>query len=85
VFANSFLKSNLEQLLGDIPSILVATRASTTSHETQYENVPAFILTDPAYPSTSRVVPTFKNTECNGDRYIKKLSAKLAGIRYCVE
>lgn len=85
MFANSFLKSNLEQLLGNLPSIPVATRTSTTSHETQYENVPAFILTDPAYPSTSRVVPTFKNTDCNGDRNIKKLSARLAAIRYCVE
>lgn len=34
---------------------------------------------------TSRVVPTFKNNECNRDRDIKKLNAKLAGLRYCVE
>jgi hypothetical protein len=85
VFANSFLKSNLEQLLGTLPSTPVATRPSAASRETQHENIPAFILADSAYPSTSRVVPTFKNNECNRDRDIKKLNAKLAGIRYCVE
>jgi DDE superfamily endonuclease len=85
VFANSYLKSNLEKFLGPLPSTDVPTRTSTTSLETQYENIPAFILADSAYPSTSRVVPTFKNNECNRNRDIKKLNAKLAGIRYCVE
>jgi hypothetical protein len=85
VFANSFLKSNLEQLLSRLPSTPVATRMSSTSRETQHENVPAFILADSAYPSTSRIVPTFKNNESNRDRDIKKLNTKLAGIRYYVE
>ena len=85
VFSNSFFKTNLEWLLGDLPSVPVATRISSTSRETQYENVPAFILADSAYPSTSRVVPTFKNNECNRDRDIKKLNTKLASIRYCIE
>jgi hypothetical protein len=62
----------------------VATLTSRTS-ESQYENVPAFILADSAYPSTSRVVPTFKNHECNRSRDINRLNKKLAGIRYCVE
>jgi hypothetical protein len=85
VFSNSFLKSNLEKLLSNLPPIPVATRMSSISRETQHENVPAFILADSAYPSTSRIVPTFKNNECNRNRDIKKLNAKLASIRYCVE
>jgi hypothetical protein len=85
VFSNSFLKSNLERLLSNLPSTPVATRTSSTSRETQHENVPAFILADSAYPSTSRVVPTFKNNECNRDRDIRKLNTKLASVRYCVE
>jgi hypothetical protein len=85
IFSNSFLKANLEKLLSNLPSIPVATRTSSTSRETQYENVPAFILADSAYPSTSRIVPTFKNNECNRNRDIKKLNAKLASIRYYVE
>ena len=85
VFANLFLKSNLEQLLSNLPSTPVAIRTSSTSHETRYENVPAFILADSAYPSTSHIVPTFKNSECNHSRDIRKLNAKLVGIRYCVE
>ena len=84
VFANSYLKANLERLLNSIPSSPMATKAPPTSHETQHENVPAFILADSAYPSTSRVVPTFKNHQCS-TRDIRKLNAKLAGIRYSVE
>src|SRR5947207_972703 len=80
-----FLKANLEKLLNNLPSIPVATRMSSTSRETQQENIPAFILVDSAYPSTSRIVPTFKNNECNRNRDIKKLNAKLAGIRYYLE
>ena len=85
VFSNSFLKANLEKLLSNLPPIPVATHTSSTSRETQHENVPPFILADSAYPSATRIVPTFKNNECNHNRDIKKLNAKLAGIRYCVE
>jgi len=43
-----------------------------------------FILADSAYPSTSRIVLTFKNHQCSTPD-IRKLNAKLAGIRYSVE
>jgi DDE superfamily endonuclease len=85
VFANSYLKKNLEQLLGNLHSTPVPTRLSSTSHDTRYEDVPAFILGDSAYPSRTRVVPTFRNCECNRSRHVKELNAKLAGIRYSVE
>jgi hypothetical protein len=32
-----------------------------------------------------RIVPTFRNCDCNRSRHIKQLNAKLAGIRYYVE
>jgi hypothetical protein len=84
VFANSYLKTNLEQLLSPIPSFPVFTKASSTTRETQQENVPAFILADSAYPSTSRVVPTFKNYECS-NRDVNKLNKRLSSVRYIVE
>src|SRR6266496_1944836 len=43
VFANSFLKANLEKLLNDLPSIPATTCMSSTSRETQHEHVPTFI------------------------------------------
>ena len=84
VFANSYLKANLEHLLSPIPSCPVFTKASSTARETQQENVPSFILADSAYPSTSRVVPTFKNHECDS-RDVSKLNRKLSSVRYIVE
>lgn len=85
IFANSALKKNLERLLNNLPSSRIPTRASNTTQETQHEDVPAFILADSAYPNRSRIVTTFRNTDCHRDRDIKRLNAKLAGIRYCVE
>ena len=84
VFANSFIKANLKRFLSHLPSVPVATKATDIS-KTQYEAVPAYILADSAYCSTSHLVPTFKNTECSRCRIIKKLNAKLASIRYCIE
>jgi hypothetical protein len=85
IFANSALKRNLERLLNNLPTSRILTRASNTSQETQHEDVPAFILADSAYPNRSRIVTTFRNTDCHRDRDIRRLNAKLAGIRYCVE
>src|SRR5579859_4107082 len=51
----------------------------------QYEYMPAFILVDSAYPSTSRTAPTFKTTECRNSSSVKKLNEKLSSIRYCIE
>ena len=85
VFSNSFLKANLEKLLSNLPPIPVATRTSSISHEIQHENIPAFILADSAYPSASRIISTFKNNDCSRNGDIKKLNAKLTGIRYYVE
>ena len=47
--------------------------------------MPAFILVDSAYPSTSRTVPMFKTTECRNSASIKRLNEKLNSIRYCIE
>jgi DDE superfamily endonuclease len=85
VFANSFLKSNLEQRLARLPSTPLPTCASASDTQIRYENVPAFILGDSAYPNRTRIVTTFKNTDCNRHPHIKKLNTKLAAIRYCVE
>jgi len=84
VFANSFLRRNLERFLSRVPSVPVATKA-TASSKTLQEDVPAFILDDSAYPSTSCVVPTFKNTDCNRCHLIRKLNAKLASCRHHIE
>jgi hypothetical protein len=63
----------------------IRTRISNISHETQIKDVPAFILADSAYPNRTRIVTTFRNTDCHRDCDIKRLNAKLAGICYCVE
>jgi len=84
VFSNSSLKANLERLLAPLPSTPVATKATDTS-ETRQEPIPAFILADSAYCSTSRLVPTFKTTECNRCKITKSLNYRLASIRYCIE
>jgi DDE superfamily endonuclease len=84
VFANSSLKSNLERL-GRLPTTPLPTCTSASDTEIRYENVPAFILGDSAYPNRTRIVTTFKNTDCNRNLYIKKLNTKLAAIRYCIE
>lgn len=84
IFANSRLNANLERMLSSVPDTPVATKTSSTSSETQQENIPAFILADSAYPSTSRVVPTYKNHECS-TRDIRNLNARLAAVRYSVE
>jgi hypothetical protein len=85
VFANSYLKKNLERLLGNLRSTPIPTRPSSVSHNTQQEDIPAFILGDSAYPSRARIVPTFRNCECNRSRHVKELNMKLAGIRYYIE
>jgi hypothetical protein len=84
VWSTSALKASLETLLFNIPSVPVATRRQD-SDEMQYEYVPAFILVDSAYPSTSRTVPTFKTTECRNSSSVKRLNEKLSSIRYCIE
>ena len=84
VWNTSALKASLETFLADIPSVPVATRCQN-SDVMQYEYVPAFILVDSAYPSTSRTVPTFKTTECRNSSSIKGLNEKLSSIRYCIE
>jgi hypothetical protein len=53
--------------------------------EVQYEDVPAFVLSDSAYCSDSRMVPTFKNTDCSRCRVTHKLNTKLTGIPYYIE
>ena len=85
VFVNLFLKANLEKLLNNLLSISIVTCISSTSHETQHENILAFILANSICPSTSRIMPIFKNNECNCNRDIKKLNIKLIDIRYYIE
>jgi hypothetical protein len=84
IWSTSALKANLETFLANIPSVPVATRCHNTG-EMQYEHVPAFILLDSAYPSTSRTVPTFRPTECRNSPSTKRLNQKLSSIRYCIE
>jgi hypothetical protein len=85
VFANSYLQKNLEKLLANLQPTRVPTRLSSTSDDTQHEDVPAFILGDSAYPSRTRIVPTFRNCDCNRSRDVGALNVKLAGIRYYIE
>src|SRR5579859_2878075 len=84
VFANSFLNANVERLLSSLRPTPMRTMNPNTK-EVQYEDVPAFILSDSAYCSDSRMVPTFKNTDCSHCGVTRKLNAKLAGIRYYIE
>ena len=79
VWSTSALKAGLETFLINIPSVPVATRRQNND-EMQYEHVPAFILMDSAYPSTSHTVPTFKTTECRNSPSIKRLNEKLSSI-----
>jgi hypothetical protein len=83
VWSNSGLKRKIETFLGPLPTVPVATvnGAGVTINEL----VPAFILADSAYPNTTRVVTTFKNTECARCQVTKHLNARLAGARYYVE
>src|SRR5271163_822394 len=85
VFSNSFLKKNLERLLGNIHTTPLHTRTSDTSPDTQTEQVPAFILGDSAYPNRTRIVTTYKNTDCNQSRDIKTLNAKFEKVPSSIE
>jgi hypothetical protein len=84
VWRNCSLRSKLNSLLGDLPPSYLTTKVDDTS-PSQQEAVPAFILADSAYPSTTRMVPTFKKTACKHCPITKKLNQKLAGIRYSIE
>jgi DDE superfamily endonuclease len=84
IWANSTLHARLETLLSNLASVHLPTKANSAS-PMQQEPVPAFILADSAYPSTSRLVPTFKTTECDRCPITKKLNKKLASIRYSIE
>jgi len=52
--------------------------------EVIYEDIPAFILADSAYPNSKHLVTTFKVTETS-DPVINALNKKLGGARYHVE
>jgi DDE superfamily endonuclease len=84
IWNNSGLNTKLERFLCALPPIYVSMKATNTSL-VQQEAVQAFILADSAYSSTSRMVPTFKTTECNRCPITKKLNYKLASIRYSIE
>jgi hypothetical protein len=49
-----------------------------------YEEIPAFILADSAYPNSKHLVTTFKVTEM-ADPVINALNKKLGGARYHIE
>jgi hypothetical protein len=84
VWANSGLNRKAEAFLSQLPSTTIPTKVDDAS-ETKTEVVPAFILADSAYPNTSRVVTTYKTTECDQCAITKKLNRKLASVRYCIE
>jgi len=86
IWANSSLHDRIDDLFADLPSTPITTQAiNELDNTTQIEFIPAFILADSAYPSTQRVVPTFRTTECNRCEITKKLNRKLASVRYCIE
>jgi hypothetical protein len=84
IWDNSVMKANLEELLQGVPPSQLALRDPETQ-EIHYEEVPAFILADSAYPSNRRVVPTYRTMDCHRSPVVKKLNARLSSIRYCVE
>ena len=63
VFRNSTLNANLERFMGPLPSTHVKTKATVDNHTTQIVSVPPFILAVAAYPSTARIVPTYKSSK----------------------
>lgn len=84
IWTTSSLYRRLDELFNNLPSTSIPTLASDTS-EIQHELVPAYILADSTYPSTARMVPTFRNTDCDRCQLTKQLNFKLASIRYCIE
>lgn len=84
VWVNSSLNRKAEDFLSQLPSTAIATKVDEAS-ETRTEVVPAFILADSAYANTSRVVTTYKTTECSESAITKRLNRKLASVRYCIE
>jgi len=79
IWQNSVLSSHHKVWLSEFPTFALATGPH------REEQVPAFILADSAYPNTKNMVTTFKNTELNSNRTIRKLNAKLGAARYHVE
>jgi len=49
------------------------------------EEIPAFILGDSAYQNSRHLVTTYKATETNSDRHVRRLNARLSKARYFVE
>ena len=75
---------DLEGYLSSLPMSRIQI-GETAEKEPIYALVPPCILADSAYGSTARVVPTFRNVECDNDIIVKALNAKLAAMRYKVE
>jgi hypothetical protein len=79
VFHNSALSTELEDRLTQMNNRTVQVG------ETETESIPFYILGDSAYANTARMVTTYETGQCQNNRIIKKLNAKLAGMRYIVE
>ena len=81
---NSSLNTRLETFLFPLSSIYISIKVTDTS-STQHEVIYTFILADPVYPSISRIISTFKTTQCIRCPLTKRFNYKLTSIRYYIE
>src|SRR5438046_2454724 len=81
---NSSLNTRLETFLFPLSSIYISIKVTDTS-STQHEVIYTFILADPVYPSISRIISTFKTTQCIRCPLTKRFYYKLTSIRYYIE
>ena len=83
VFKTSRLHTMYVDWLAQFPMAKLIT-GEYDNGEVIYEDIPAFILADSAYPNSKHLVTTFKVTETS-DAVINALNKKLGGARYHVE
>ena len=83
VFKTSCLNMMYVDWLAQFPMAKLIT-GDYDNGEVIYEDIPAFILADSAYPNSKHLVTTFKVTETS-DPVINALNKKLGGARYHVE
>ncbi len=83
IFRTSRLNTTYIDWLSQFPTTRLVT-GERDDGEVIYEDIPAFILADSAYPNSKHLVTTFKVTETS-DEIINALNKKLGGARYHVE
>src|SRR5947207_10873089 len=83
IFRTSRLNTTYIDWLSQFPTTRLVT-GERDDGKVIYEDIPAFILADSAYPNSKHLVTTFKVTETS-DEIINALNKKLGGARYYVE